>query len=175
MISFGWALLERLRHAHIDWIGIGILFLLCIILGYLIFPMRMTFRRNIASAEISNASLFSPLQMEAFQLARDILKYFSDFEPIPPNAGPKNTQREKDNSIYRRIKWRERFYSGFDLRFDERMRILRLKFAEHNVVADFDGRFRDVREDETKMKLYAAVIIGMAHRLDGVRLQPQQS
>jgi hypothetical protein len=55
------------------------------------------------------------------------------------------------------------------------MRILRLKFAEHNIVADFDGRFRDVREDEAKMKVYAAVVIGMAHRLDGVRLQPQQS
>ena len=169
MISLGWALLERIRSVHVDWIGIGILFALCMMLGYLVFPVRMTFRRR-ATYE---SPIFSPLQVEAFQLAKDILKYFADFEPIPPNAGPRNTQEEKDISISRRVRWRERFYSGFKLRFDERIRILGLRFAEHNIQSNFNG-IRDIRDDEAKMKFYAATLIGMSHQLDGVRLQPQR-
>ena len=61
-------------------------------------------------------AVFSPLQMEAFCMAKDLLKFLSDFEPMPPLIGPGNTDRDKITNRDQRSRWRERFNSGFALR-----------------------------------------------------------
>ena len=52
IIKWGWAagrsaviasaywLVQSVRHVYVDWIGLGILFALCMILGYLLFPLK---------------------------------------------------------------------------------------------------------------------------------------
>jgi hypothetical protein len=115
--------------------------------------------------------LFSPLQLEVFQLAKDMRSFLAKFEPIPPaNYGGSESQKLK--SLSERTDWRRKLGSSFQLQFNERMRTIELKLGANNIqinrttIMNANGR----RGLEVALLVYANVLTAMAHRLDGVVL-----
>jgi hypothetical protein len=115
--------------------------------------------------------LFDPLQLEAFELAKEMREFVTQAEPIPvlDANGP---EQEKLKQINLRGEWREKLRNGYRLRFRERQEKLFQKFgtrgvrAEGATAASLPGR----PPIEKQIPWEAAVLAAMAHRLDGVML-----
>jgi hypothetical protein len=114
--------------------------------------------------------LSEPLQIDALDLAQDLLRFVSDFEPIPGLLGPNHPSKEKEESRAERIRWRERFTSGFQHRFAERLKIIQLKFKEAGVATNYEGLMSGAIDPDNRARLHAAALIGMAYRMSGVYL-----
>jgi hypothetical protein len=114
--------------------------------------------------------LFSPLQLEAFQLAKDIRSFLKDFEPIPP-ADYGSTKSQRMRSSEERISWAKRLDSNYQLEFNDRIRKIELKLGAKDIHMDHSAIKDSARRGvEEYINRYADVLTAMAHRLDGVVL-----
>ncbi len=114
------------------------------------------------------AALFSPLQIEAFQLAKDIHKFLGDFEPKPPQFEHDWPERKRLERITERGRWAEKLMNGYRLRFEKRDKEIELKFGELGIKAH--ALSEQPRKIEERIKRWEEELVAMAHRMDGVNL-----
>jgi hypothetical protein len=85
--------------------------------------------------------------MEAFQLADDMRKFLSSYEPIP-TAESKISDADQLALSNARISWRSRIKSAYELRFAERQKVIFLKFGEKGIRPDYSSVSPGVRRIE---------------------------
>jgi hypothetical protein len=116
-------------------------------------------------AEEEEKMFFSPLQIEAFQLSRDIIQYVSGLGPKPELDKPGTTENRK--KIEERQQWREKLIAGYDLRFADRDKAISLKFAEKGISITI---LQEAEYVEPKIHQWAEELVAMAHKVDGLNL-----
>jgi hypothetical protein len=122
---------------------------------------------------IYETPIFTPLQIEAFQLAKDIRQFLTAFEAIPPSLSFEDSEKRRLEGIGRRIAWRRKLDSAYRRHLGARERELELKFGECGIPINHSTAVKDSRRGtEEAISLYATAIVAMAHRLDGVMLDP---
>jgi hypothetical protein len=110
--------------------------------------------------------LFAPLQIEAFQLAKDICKYRKEFEPKPSFDNWK-TEKEKLEKLEKRIDWAQRLMNGYQLRFEKRDKEIELKFGERGIRVPMSS---EPIKPEDKIALWVEELVALAHKIDGIQL-----
>jgi hypothetical protein len=116
--------------------------------------------------------LFTPLQTDAFQLAKDIQDFLKGVEPIP-RTSPSDTQAENIGKLKDIFSQRDKFDSAFKLRFEERGTKLERRFKEianpisHLPIHEIHSR----SISKEGISLYTASIVAATHRIDGVMLE----
>jgi hypothetical protein len=119
----------------------------------------------------SKGPLFSPLQIEAFQIAKEMRTFAADFEPKKPDGiTSEMTEKEKMARTNERINWALRCKAAYQLRFEDRHRKLLLRFTEKGIRPYFP-KSAGVPSIEKEIAQDAIVLTVMAHRIDGVELQ----
>ena len=118
----------------------------------------------------SCVGLFSPLQLEAFQLAKDIRSFLQNFEPIPP-ADYSSGESQRMRSSEERIAWAKRLDSNYQLEFNDRIRNIELKLGAKDIHINHSAIKNSARRGVGEyITRHADVLTAMAHRLDGVVL-----
>lgn len=181
--SLAQALSQYLRHRPVDWWGILALGAFStLVFGILLWRIQKPNTVSNPTAHRDHKStldesvpadpcvgLFSPLQLEAFQLAKDIRNFLANLEPIPP--ADYSTESRKLETLSERIAWSKRLDSMLRLNFDERTKTVELKLGANNIQMNHTAIIASCKRGLVQAYgLYAAVLTAMAHRLDGVVL-----
>jgi len=117
--------------------------------------LETTQQQEIEKSELEK--LFSPLQIEAFQLAKDMREFLASL-PAP-------------SSTEDRIQWRKNLRYGYELKFPDRQKNLLLRLGENGVrQPQFPPKQIEIRLEE-RIRWEAALFTVMAHRLEGTRLK----
>ena len=77
--------------------------------------------------------LFTPLQIEAFALAKDLRQFIAEAEPRPPIR--LESGDVKNDEMVQFVEWHTRLASGYERRFKDRVNKLRLKMGERRLVS----------------------------------------
>jgi hypothetical protein len=109
--------------------------------------------------------MFSPLQIEAIELSRDILEYLKDFGLKPPTLNPGTPENRA--RICERAQWLERLMAGYQLRFEQRDKDISLKFQEKGMRTNVASEPRFM---EDKYHQWAEELIALAYKIDGINL-----
>lgn len=103
----------------------------------------------------SQLEVFSPLQIEACRLAREMQEFLSKFEPAPTAKGILSEQ-ESVGQMVAYTEWRSRLDAAYSLRFASQVKTLHLKFGEIGISAD---RGNDIFQEPE-------ALVAMAHEID---------
>lgn len=182
MCAIGRAVWLMIHRNPVDWLFLGSMFLLSLALVVVALwkksgaLLNQSLNRNKIEIPhqqpVSHDRLFTPLQMEAFQLAKDILRFLADYEPMPSDRFSSNTGKQDADTLGKKIDWRKRLANNYKLRFEAREKLIELKFGEQGIFENYTAYFSGVRGFEEIIPLYAAILTTMAHRVDGVILAP---
>jgi hypothetical protein len=149
------------------WTGITALVLSVIIPAIL----RMLSRKRLPSSTHGSEEsakelvMFTPLQIEAIKLSKDLMDFVSNFEPLP------EYEKGNTNALGARLKWRERLQASYQLKFEEREMNILLKFQQNNIRPNFPEAIRRIQKLEELIPINAANYVAMAHQLDGLELR----
>jgi hypothetical protein len=124
------------------------------------------------SASLAVAELFSPLQIEAFQIAKELGYFLGTFGPEPEIDRSKMSADEAREVIFQKhIPRAQRILDGYALRFAPKIQTLVLKFGERGYV---NLLIRTLLQDKVKTQkdiVYVrAALVALSHSVDGVRL-----
>jgi hypothetical protein len=148
MMPTVYALYQKARHLSIDWWVFGGVFLLSLISSPLAACWFSTRSNRLSPADKENPSLptdiptnpvislFSPLQVEAFQLAKDLREFFIGLGPRP--VLEKNPQNRTDGPIERAFEfleekqgpWNQKLTHGYSLHFADRVYRMKHQLGE---------------------------------------------
>lgn len=109
-------------------------------------------------------SRFTPLQINALTLAREIREFISGFEPLPP-------QTEDASFVNARGKWSERLRSQYQIKFKKRLEAVLLEFQAINIRPDPSFITRGVARANIEKLAEADALVAMAHKVDDVELK----
>ena len=130
-----------------------------------------TFVKALLFEAESQLSGFSPLQMKAFRLARDLANFHRD--AMSSHPGDIDPSKESLEVVHmhsdKRIEWRKRVQSGYERRFTKEIDGLILEFGEVGIqlpLSFFPPG--NVKKIEFDIPCMVAAIVAMAHRVDGV-------
>lgn len=109
---------------------------------------------------------FSPLQVEALQLSRDIRAYLNECGEKPGLLKPGSS--ENLARIDERMKWSMRLEAGYKLRFETRDKEIDLKFSEKGISVRTSAnppRYINERYYE-----WAEELVALAYKVEGIAL-----
>lgn len=106
---------------------------------------------------------FSKLQLEAFQLAKDIREFVAAFPPRPPLT-------DRAASIKASTDWDEQLMSTYKLRFGKKIEEIFLRFGASGHPIDPSLYRAGAHQSDDEIRWEADVITAMAHRIEGVKL-----
>ena len=119
----------------------------------------------------SKSQLFTPLQTEAFQLAKDLNNFLTEeMHSYPRDV---DTSKIPIGVFYeisdQRIRWRQRTEAKYEKRFAKRVEDLILDFKEIDISfpLSFTPPPGNVKKIEEDIPRTAGAVIAMAHRIDG--------
>jgi hypothetical protein len=149
VVTAAYGLFQKARHIQVDWIGLGILFALSFVAGLLLILIRKLKLKKSAIDPPTNglatdsgvAKLFSPLQIDTFQLAKDLQEFVDSMGP--PASGNPELNDGSDHGFARYVlddvrrgsAWRSKFNAGYVAKFSQRVKYLRHEVAKCGVVA----------------------------------------
>ena len=182
MWAVGRAAWLAIHRNPVDWLFLGSMFLLSLTLVVVALwrnsapsvnvPLSRSEVANVHQRPVPHDRLFTPLQLEAFQLARDILQFLADYEPVPSNHFSSKSDKQDADLLGQKIDWRKKLANSYKLRFEAREKLIEQKFGEQGIFENYTAYFSGVRGFEEIIPLYAAILTTMAHRVDGVILAP---
>ncbi|MGA8089640.1 MAG: hypothetical protein WCA10_20380 [Terracidiphilus sp.] len=123
-----------------------------------------------AKESMAKLAMFSSLQIEAFQLAKEMRGFLGNFEPIPPPIDYGATDKQKIIQSTERSRWRQKIMSAYELQFADRKRKITLEFGALGFPMALSHADHGIHEPIPAIEWEADVITAMAHRIDGAKL-----
>lgn len=190
MLSIVGSIWDRLKHGSVDWWGIAGLFVVACIDFFLLFyffrsgsPCKsLSTGRSLSDPPpIENLgpkemeALLSPLQLEAFRVAKDIRFFLAAEASQLPSPNPSADFEAQWNYIFKvKVPWENRIENAYELDFSARLRSILLKFGKEGLRDEalnrLAGKIEKPEEDLTEI---AERIICLAHQADGLNLKPR--
>ncbi len=174
VISLGAAIWLLIRHGSVDWIGIACLFLLTgVVFFFLIRAVHRTPKESIeVQQEIATDpcdGLFTALQMESFQLSKELGELLKDAPPAINHWSM--SAKELENLITNeRIPWRRRITATYDLEFASRVKQVFLKYRQADIYTPSLAPFIEHVTSENEIKQVQLYLVMLAHQQDGLDL-----
>jgi hypothetical protein len=113
-------------------------------------------------------SLFTPLQIEAFRLARDIGEFDLPMQPAYKRA---MSDEEINSKLQQHLQSNLKFSSAYSLNLAPRVKTLMHRLGEQGVNANELIHFTEGIADVQQIPVLRARIVRLAHALDGVELK----
>jgi hypothetical protein len=113
-------------------------------------------------------SLFTPLQIEAFRLARDIGKFEL---PVQPAYNRAMSNEEINSELQQHLQSNLKFSSAYSLNLAPRVKTLMHRLGEQGINANELSHFTEGIADVQQIPVLRARIVRLAHALDGVELE----
>lgn len=114
---------------------------------------------------------FSPIQLEALRLAKEIRNFLNSFESMPDPIDVRSQDEKKRlMQIDLRSSWRQRIKSAYALQFEGRVKQTKFKLEAAGFPAPLSSFRPKTHEPADEFEWEANVLTVWAHRMDGARL-----